>query len=205
MNRRTFSLLAGLALAASSAASFAQTSWDAVGDFSLTSNPGSAWSYHWQSPGGALQPLPFSTVVDPVGLSGWSRFGSSFNFPLVGINTTASSIEFASSVLPLSVLDLHPGPSNDRAVVAWTAPSTGTYVITGLFQLIDRQPTGVQVLVRQSSTTLLNKPLTAFADSTSFRFVRSVTAGQKVTFSVDANGDYANDSTALKVGILKLP
>lgn len=197
-------LIAALILSTTGAA-HAQSSWDAVGDFKLTANPNGPWSYSWQMPGGPLTLMPYSEVnCGGSGTACWNRYSGEFHLPEVAINTTGASFDFSSGVFPAAVLDLHPGAEGERSVVTWTAPVTGTYKITGQFQVIDREPTGTRVLVTHGGTTLLDKPLSVFGGTALFQFKRKVVAGGQVSFSVDPAGNYANDSTALKAAILKL-
>lgn len=194
--------LAGFAVPAAQA----QSASDGVGDFNITANPNGAWSYRWRAPDGVVRLMGYSNANcrDTTGMACWNIDEGGFDLPMVGLNTTGAPIEFPSGVIPLSTLNMHPGANGERAVLTYTAPATGWYRVTGQFQVVDRTPTGVQVLVTQGGTTLLDRSLAAFGDTVSFNLKRKLNAGQSIDFSVDAAGNYANDSTELKVGVLRL-
>jgi hypothetical protein len=204
MNTSYTTLLASLTLALSGAAS-AQTAWDAAGDFSLALNPNAAWSYNWQMPGGPLNLMGVAeTDCGVPGLSCWNLYGGIWALPQVGINSTARAIEYASVVIPVQVLNLEPGSNGERAVVTWTADSAGRYVTTGQFQLVDRLATGVQVMVSVDGAEVLSQPMTAFGQAVQFNFKSKLSAGQTISFVVDAAGEYGHDLTELSAGILRL-
>jgi hypothetical protein len=206
MNRTILSLAAGIVMTLGSAAHAAQESWDAVGDFNITANSNGAWSYNWQLPNGPLTPMAVAEHdCNEAGSDCWSRYGGGNWLPQIAKNVSGAEIQVPCCVFPLGVLNLHPGADGERAVLTWTAPATGTYQISGQYQIIDHTPTGVEVFVTQGSTVLLDKVLSSFARVAQFHYKRTLTAGQQVSFSVDAHGNYASDSTALKVGILLVP
>lgn len=204
MNAKLTTLIAGLALAFS-AASRAQNAWDNAGDFSLASNPNGAWSYGWQMPDGNFNLMTFTKVdCGSIGLSCWKRFEGDWDLPKVEINTTGAPLEFSSGVIPVNVLNLHPNATGERSVVMWTAPVDGSYAITGQFQAADRTPTGVQVIVNVNGVEVLSKPLKKFGQAVQFNLHPVLSAGQAVSFAVDPAGNFANDSTVLRVGVLRL-
>lgn len=207
MNTRWIGLIAGL-LASLGGATSAQTSWDAVGDFRLDINPSGAWSYNWQLPGfseGRLMKFQGTDCGNIPGVDCWNQGDGSFvTLPMVGINVTGAPIVYTSVVVPVNVLVLHPGAGGESSLVTWTAPANGTYMVTAQFKMIDRYPTGVQVSVRVDRATIRGKSLTAYRESALFKFNRTLTAGQTISFVVAPAGLDENDSTALKVGITRL-
>jgi hypothetical protein len=56
---------------------------------------------------------------------------------MVGRNYTDQTLTWSSVVHPPDVLNLHPGPSGEKSVVRWTAPTSGTVKIEGRFEGID--------------------------------------------------------------------
>jgi acetyltransferase-like isoleucine patch superfamily enzyme len=206
MNRTILSLAAGIVMTLGSAAHAAQASWDAVGDFNIMANPNGAWSYNWQFPTGPLTLMAFGQHdCDEAGSDCWNKYGGTNYLPQIAKNVSGAEIQNACCVYPLSILNMHPGASGERAVLTWTAPATGTYVISGQYQIEDHTPTGVEVFVTQGSTVLLDKVLASFARVAQFHYKRAIAAGEQVSFLVDAHGNYASDSTALHVGILLVP
>jgi hypothetical protein len=101
-------------------------------------------------------------------------------------------------------LNLHPGVNGERPVVTWTAPAAGNYRIAGYFQVVDKQATGVEVIVKSGGAVLTDKMIARYGDTVTFDKKFKVQAGQQVSFSVDAHGAYQNDSTELKAAVLQL-
>lgn len=198
-------LLATVALCGSTAVQ-AQSSWDGVGNFSIGANANGAWSYRVRAADGSLSLMGYSNANcrGTPGLACWNTDAGDWDLPMIGLNTSGAEIVFPSGVIPLSTLNMHPGADGDRPVLTFTAPGTGWYRVTGQFQMVDRTPTGVQVTVSQDATTLVDKPLTLFGQTVQFNLKRKLNAGQTVNFSVDAAGNFANDSTELKVAVLRL-
>src|ERR1700757_2245008 len=146
-----FSLAALLSLTNRNA--LAQTSFNAAGDFSPTSNPNGAWGYGWSaSRVSTFNLLPTSTKLY-VGLP-----GVPLNPPIADVWTGAPSGDIAPSVFhnpatfvdthgaypfgccapyPVGGLGFHPGPNGENAIVRWTAPNTGLYKIQSTFSGLD--------------------------------------------------------------------
>lgn len=198
-------ILAGLACCAAPAAQ-AQSTWDAVADFQISSNLESPWSYRWTDAGGQTRYMAYSNIVcsGTPGLVCWNPSPDGNGLPLIALNTTLKPIEFSSGVIPQAVLDMHPGPGGERPVLTYTVPATGWYRITGQFQMVDRTPTGVQVTVMHGGANLVDKPLKLFGDTAVFNIKRRMNFGQELSFAVDPAGNYANDSTTLKAAVLRL-
>jgi hypothetical protein len=214
MNRSiSIGLLAGLGISLS-AATHAQNAWDAVGDFSINnSNPNGAWSYHWKLPG--ERPVPMASAGADCGSAGvicWTRYPGD-PLPQIGINTTTSPIEYGSGVGLLNVLYLHPGASNESAIVTWKAPHTSgkvRYLVNGSFQLLDFHNFGydlkgvkVSVSIDGKREKIEAESLTKFADLVRFKLNKCLKAGDTISFTVDPGDNYLNDLVGLKVGILR--
>ena len=123
-------VLAALAAipAVAPAASF---TWDLTHDFTTASpgaNPdtdsygGRPWRY--EEGNGNLLPS-FSTAIRG-GLDGWSDGGA----PLVAMNAIGSPITNGTTTYPAGQVAMQPSPTKP-AVIAWTAPVSGTVSITG--------------------------------------------------------------------------
>lgn len=128
---------------------------------------------------------------------------------MIALNETASPINFSTVTLPAGVLLVHPGPSTD-SIVNWTAPTTGTYSITGYFELLDVAPTGIIGEVFSGSTQLYRATLTgppashnpeAVGGMESFSLTETLSAGDALSFGVNNDGNYLNDSTGFDVRI----
>jgi hypothetical protein len=96
------------------------------------------------------------------------------------------------------------------SIVRWQAPVAGTYDISGFFELLDTQPTGVvgevfrndQLLFSQS---LLGPPATQpsgpVGGMANFSLVQVLAAGDFLYFGVNNGGLYYGDSTGFDATI----
>jgi hypothetical protein len=211
--------LAGLGLSAFVVAmvalpiSASATVFNDAADFS-SSNPSGAWSYGQGTTGVSFAPYTvFSTSCNGVsGVSCWQPLIITFGVPVVGLNTTGSTINFGTVVLPTDLLWVHPGPATD-SIVRWTAPTGGTYGISGLFELLDTNPTGVIGEIFDNSVNVFIAPLTAPGaihpntpgQSKSFALTLSLNANDVISFGVNNAGNFLFDSTGLIATIAPVP
>src|SRR5436309_12507988 len=194
--------------ATASSASCTAANYNAVNDFSTTSNPNSPWSYGWEASLGGPFTLNAAERTVYEGLDTWEGpqgCGGEFNLPIVSLNHTGTTLNYASGVSqPANMLNLHPSCSGKLSVLRWTAPSTGSFDVAGLFQGIDTRNTTSDVHIRQNSTTaLLDGNINGFGNQAPFNFTRYLAAGETLDFAVGfgSNGDYNGDSTGLAVTI----
>jgi hypothetical protein len=125
---------------------------------------------------------------------------------MVTKNNTGSTYTYPNApsvVQPSDVLNLHPGPNNERSIVRWSSPSSGTYAVSGRFEGIDTGGTTTDVLITKNGTTLFTGVLNGYGNQLPFSLPVTVTAGDILEFSVGygANGSYNSDSTGLAVTI----
>lgn len=181
--------------------------YDAVKDFSITSNPNGVWSYGWTASLGS--PLNLYTVTDTdsvPGMSAWLVSGTYYgNPPYVAHNDTEQKICKEGWCVPPSWLHLQPGPGGELTVVRWTAPSDGKFSFRGAFQGLDRATTDVHVLVN-STKSLLSGPITSQKLPLRFQVRVKLLAGDTVDFVVGAGkkGDNAGDSTGIQFKVIRL-
>jgi hypothetical protein len=196
-------------------AASAQT-WDAVKDFS-SSNPSNNWEYgHGQTGTNFAIYGSFSSSCPAFsGFSGvecWWTGGQSL--PAVGLNYTSGTLCYNSSstvVLPTNALWMHPGSSlNDDSIVKWTAPTSGTYSISGFFEGLDSiDQTGVYVSVYRNTTPIFGPVFYQQAASCpnpgpSLNIptqTLSLAAGDVISFAVNNGGNYIYDSTGFEASI----
>jgi hypothetical protein len=179
---------------------------DIAASFSAASNPNGAWSY-----GSLLESGPTFTLFQfnnngvftgagcPV-LPNWS--GATNGYPVVVANNTGSPESCISWTLPTDTLNMHPTntPGLDSDV-RWTAPASGTYLISGSYSALDFTTTHDSILVNGISAFstdinfLLNK-------STTFSLTETLTAGDTIDFAVNCcsgvDQNFNNDSTGLQ-------
>jgi hypothetical protein len=200
-----------LAAALSTAAPASAATYDAVGDFSIASNPNGAWAYGTGVAGSSFTALPdahsglfgspnfdYWQVADPVDL-----------VPLVGKNTGAGPIVSSTVLIPTGVLDIHPGPDTDT-IVQWTAPTAGKYTLSTSFELLDITPSGVIAEVYDNGAQLFTSTLTSPGanqgtdtpgQSVSFSDTLNLNAGDRLSFAVNNDGNFLFDSTGLTATI----
>lgn len=199
-------LLSGIALCFASIAS--AQSWDAVGDFDQVANPSTQGPWRYESSAGLLS-MKTNACFGTAGLFCWEG-GGPFNTPFVGINTSGSPfVTGGGHVVVESALIVHPGQNvGERVKVRWTAPSSGRYRFVGHFQLIDKNASANGIIAQIRCSFCFNPmqswTFSGFGTTRIFNQTRYIGAGDSVTFEVDNNGSYNNDSTALKVAVLRL-
>ena len=191
------------------------TSFDAVNDFSST-NPSGTWAYGSGNTGTSFTPLSVFSSACPVptavsGVSCWQAAVTVDSVPVVGKNVSGHTINFGprtNIVLPTGVLLVHPGISSDT-IVQWTSPATGTYSISGVFEILDNSPTGITSEVFENSTQLYSKTLTGppavvpdtVGGRASFSLRETVAAGSVLSFAVNNDGNFLDDSTGFDATI----
>jgi len=190
--------------------------WNDVTDFS-SSNPSGAWRYGQGTTGSTFTPYTvFSAACNgQPGVACWQPPVISFGVPLVGKNTTGSTLNFGTVVLPTDVLWVHPAALD--SIVQWTAPAAGVYNISGFFELLDITPTGVFVNLYDNSTPVFanvlllapgaNQTTSTPGQKFSFSNTLSLAAGDVLSFGVnnDGGGNFFFDSTGLAATITSVP
>lgn len=218
MNIAKISLLATALAMLSSGRSLA-ASFDAVADFSST-NPSGAWTYGSGSIGTSFTPLSVFSNACPIptavsGFSCWQAATTVDSVPVVGKNISGHILNFGpltNIVMPVDALLVHPGISSDT-IVQWTAPADGTYSISGFFEILDNSPTGVIGEVFDNSTRVfadtLTGPPAVIPDTVggrlSFSLTETVAAGSIISFGVNNDGNFLDDSTGFDATITSAP
>lgn len=184
--------------------------YDAVKDFSLTSNPNGVWSYGWVSSLGA--PLNFYTFGDyscpPPNVPLWHTQQDCGLQAYIGHNDTDQLICYDTWCLPPRYLQAHPGAHRELTVVRWTAPSSGDFLIQGQFVGLDCTPVKADVhVVLNSTSTLQSGPLNSCHLPLSFRQTLTLVAGDTVDMMIgtgpDHNSTYDTSGIQFKVTLLE--
>ena len=179
----------------------AGTIYDAVNDFSITSNPNGVWSY------GSLSSLAggnfayfTSSGNNNHGLDAWVHGASVPNFESIAKNVTNADVVSNQGHVPPNLLNLD-GESG-IADVRWTAPTTGVYNISGLFQRLDYTNTPVSVRVLLNGTALFSADnFATYNGQEVFNFSNLTLAAGSVLDFAEGAPQYNNDSTGLSVTI----
>jgi hypothetical protein len=201
------------------AVSVAQT-WDATKDFG-PSNPNGAWSYGWGVTGTSftLYPFYYPDCGDFYGVHGiicWTADIAPDHNPHVSFNTTGEWLNYATVVNPPNALLLHPAPDWDPgdSIVQWKTPATANYRISGFFEILDTNPTGIIGLVFRNSTLLYKVELLGppaqhpdkIGGRANFYFPElSLNVGDVISFGVNSDGNWNNDSTGFNATIVTPP
>jgi hypothetical protein len=200
-----------LVLCASSS-SLAQlpTDYDAVRDFSITSNPNGVWSYGWSTVLGGPMTLYATGNGDCItGLSDWREVSDCPDVvpqPNLAHNDTGASFCHQTFCIPPSLLDLHPGANGEYSILRWTAPARGSYLVQGTFAGVDFAPTTTDVhAVLNTKHAMLNASVNDFADPLFFQQVVTVQAGDTVDFEVGygRDADWGFDGTGVSFKVTK--
>ena len=197
--------------------------YNAVTDFSSTSNPNGTWTYGYGvtgTPGSFTAFSSESSTLYP-GANVWYTTTPGYNLPIVGkspLGTTCCAGGTTVTV-PNNVLWMHPGstlnssPSVD-SIVEWTAPSTGTYLISGSFEQLDTTGNGdgVKGIVDINGNVVYSQtvgPTPAYPNEPqhTFSYTSFLTAGETVLFGVNdgGNGNFFYDSTGLQATVSSVP
>jgi hypothetical protein len=186
------------------------TTYNDASGFSA-SNPSGPWSYGDGTTGSSFTPYSvFSTsCIGFTGASCWEPPTLTLGVPLVVVNNTGSTLNAGTVVFPSGVLLVHPGPATD-SIVRWTAPTSGTASISGFFELLDTKPTGVIGEIFDNGTEVFSGTLTSpgathpstTGESEAFSFTLAVNAGDVISFGVNNDRNFLDDSTGLEANII---
>ena len=181
-------------------------SWDLAGDFTTRINPSGVWSFGYRNNALAtIQPLSASkSNCSDIGLTCWVMSATAPDIPLIGANLNDSTLVKRTIVVAPNEVVLHPGQNGEQAVVTWKSPAAGTYRIKGAFQVVDNAPSGVNVAIDEGLASIYSVSLGGANRSGTFDFNRQFMKDEAIYFSVDAAGNYGNDSTALSVTVTKV-
>jgi hypothetical protein len=191
-----------------SGTSNATTYNDATG-FS-SSNPSGPWSYGDGTTGTSFTPYNvFSTsCIGFTGASCWEPPTLTLGVPLVAVNNTSSILNVGTVVFPTGLLLVHPGPATD-SIVRWTAPTSGTASVSGFFELLDTHPTGIIGEIFDNGKEVYSGTLTGpgathpdtTGESEAFALTFVINAGDVISFGVNNDGNFLDDSTGVDANI----
>ena len=207
--------MAVIAAAASLCAAAAQaaTTYNDVADFSSTSSTG-VWSYGTGVTGTSFTPYTnFNLGCLGPGSACWQTATPVNRVPAVMANVSGATINFSTVVFPTDVLLIHPGPNTD-SIVRFTVPVTGHYDVSGVYELLDTNPTGVNAIIASGGAViasfLLTSPGATHPNTPGQSQAFSATdiflpAGTIIDYGVNNDGNYLNDSTGLDLTFTLVP
>jgi len=189
------------------------TSYDAVTDFSNSTNTNaSTWSYRYK-PGSTVRDgvytlLPGFTPTNgswsPTNPGSWTVGG---NVPEIGVNQTGTDVSYAVGppfTWPKNTMLVHPGIS-DLVVLSWLSPVSSFFDID--FSFTDLDPNGGNGIAwfveRNSSLDTLSFGVFSNGGASTPQSLSNifVNAGDRINFIVDPNGGYDYDSTKVTATI----
>ena len=186
--------------------------WDPTIDFDTENNPqlSGFWSYGWVSKedfnAGGYGLTLFDTVRTWNSLIHWGIPSSTE--PAVLYNPDPANYHpFGNNVAPLTVA-LHPGASDEKATVEWTAPEAGIVSIVGAFFACQWGYPTVDTHVMHNGISIFDSTLwggTSELTEDPFSLLLTVAEGDKIDFAVGHGGNGYNwDATNFRVQIIKV-
>jgi hypothetical protein len=174
------------------------SSYNAVTDFSLASNPNGAWSYLVS---GTLLGNPTSNNPSFVGLDYWWNGQAIPNSSIVAWNSTGSTQTYSSTVvLPPNVLLLDV-ELNANVDVRFTAPATGAYSITGYFLGVDTSERSHSVTILDNGTSIFTGTIASYNQNDPFGLTETLAAGDTIDFESLTPGAFSNLGTGLSATV----
>lgn len=184
-----------------------QTEFNARDEFALTQGGTSGvWNYGFSNSAtdNTFNALPQTRTTTPCGgdnpIEEWYRTGEPFDLPSIRRNAGATRCLFTPELLVL-----HPSDSGRRAVLRWTAPTAGTFLLNGVFTGEDNTTTDAKILKNAAiagEATLFSGNVIGRNSQQPFNFTVTVAAGDTIDFSVGFGTNSEEfDSTGLAVTI----
>ncbi|MBI1738962.1 MAG: PEP-CTERM sorting domain-containing protein [Acidobacteria bacterium] len=168
----------------------------AIVQFCPANNPCGNWSYgSTPNIGGAFSLYTDNTPI--FGQPGWRgpSFGQSLGWVAANTSGTTLILGGGQPVWPAGYLFLVPGDLSALSVLRWTAPSSGQYTITGLFQSIDQiqfATADVYILVNGVPILSSNALINTFGAQLPFNLTLGLLAGNTIDFAVGNGGNGAS-------------
>jgi len=181
---------------------------DAAADFSPSQNPNGPWRYGQFAPVVPPAPITGPLILFPnastlfFGVDTWNRgIDLALRYPLVYHNGTAVPADYGTGEIGPGELGFHPGPNGEFAVVRYTAPSSGEFLIDATFRRDDTGAAGIYVLV--DGETLYGSLLDSQTEVSRYLSLMDLAAGSTVDFvvGVGPDGIYNGDTVELEASV----
>jgi hypothetical protein len=168
--------------------------WDSVADFSTSANPNGAWTYGWIPSSSSTPFTEFNNVRIDDEYPMWNDTGTG-NAPLMW-KMTGTGSKYA---ILHGEVDQHPGPSDERATMRWTAPHAGTFDVAASFFAGDSAEESGFVL--KNGAEQWHHATTS--DNPRYTGTFALSSGDTLDFAVGDN--YSYGSTPVSVVITERP
>ena len=180
--------------------------FDVVGDFSTNTNPNGVWSYGWSTyAGGQFKLMTNATSDESRTEVGWWNGPTNYGDECF-IDKDFSGSAFTNGSVVYDPDTLLMDPQSYASIARFTAPSNGTYLVTGLFRIedIDTQAHNLTILANGTTTNFYQFTSGGSYNSEyPFLFTTALTQDETLDFIVSCyNGDYTDLSTGLKATII---
>jgi hypothetical protein len=172
-------------------------SYNVVTGFSSTSNPNGVWTYYYN--GTAYTDSQGVSNYAGTGLPGWSTSEPIPNLLYIVQNVTGSTVSYLTVRDPTNTLWMD--PESGSVSVVFTAPSAGTYTITGSFLGIDTFENSHPVEILDNGTVVWIGTISSYGGKDSFSLSETLSAGGTITFLVGTGSSgcsYCDLSTGLQ-------
>jgi hypothetical protein len=177
--RFVFSVIAILVLLGCSQSLRADTVFNVVTQFSISSNPNGVWSYDhngiaYTGAQGFANLLP--------GVPAWWTNAAIPNSLVIGQNVTGSTLTSSTISVPNNTLWMDPESGN--VSIIFTAPSAGTYTISGDFLGADTTGNSHPVNILDNGLSVFSGTISTFGADDSFGFSENLSTGDTISFVV---------------------
>ncbi|MFZ0295998.1 MAG: PEP-CTERM sorting domain-containing protein [Candidatus Sulfotelmatobacter sp.] len=156
------------------------TSYNVVTGFSSATNPNGVWTYDYN--GAAYSNSQGYSSLSSIGLPGWWSGEPVPNSLVILQNVTGSTVSYLTVRDPTNTLWMD--PESGSVSVVLTAPSTGTYKISGAFLGIDIDENSHPVEILDNGSIVWSGTISSFSQHDSFSFLETFNAGSTITFYV---------------------
>ena len=174
------------------------SSFNAVTDFSLASNPNGVWSYLVS---GTLLGNPTNNDPSFVGLDYWWNGQAIPNSSIVAWNSTGSTQTYSNGVItPTNVLLLD-AENNSNVDVRFTAPTTSTYTITGYFLGLDTGEVSHSVAILDNGSNIFSGTIASYGQNDAFSLTETLATGATLDFESLTPGTAYHLGTGLSVTV----
>jgi hypothetical protein len=201
MSLRPRKLLRWILPACLAATASAGPIYDLVAGFSNLSNPSGVFSYYYGPATDTLYSSPsqsFGTCGTTV--CGWNQVGGVPDDIYIEQNTTGSTSSGGTVNILNNYLNLDPEGYN--AEVVFTAPTAGTYLISGNFYGDDSSEQSHPVDIFDDISSVVGNPygatISAYQQEESFSISETLSVGDTITFFTGVGSTYADLSTGLQ-------
>jgi hypothetical protein len=159
------------------AAARAAGAFDATGDFSIASNPNGVWSYLESTTLFSL-----SKTEAGGGIQFWNSGLPEPNYISIYKNITSAPIAISTIVAQPGTLVMD--PESQTVTVAFTAPTTGKYDVSGTFTGADTNENSHAVSIVSAGAAIWQNTIQTYQQSDPFNLTLSLTKGTTVDFTV---------------------